>query len=717
MREKNKVFSSCVMCQGGKCGIEVTIEDNKVIKITGNKSHPFNEGQLCPKGLAGLEQLYDSDRLLKPKKKIDKNNWEAIEWDEALQIIVERMNHIKDKYGPESFLFMWGPTPPYKELFQGLAKSYGTPNQFAHTSICDANRRLAKKLTYNDYRPLPDFKNSDYILLFGANPLEAHKWFYFFKDVKNAVKRGAKLVVIDPRQTKSAKNADLWVSVKPGTDGALALSLAQVIIEEKLYNQEFIDKYSRGFTSFKAEVMQKKYNPENVSQITGVNTETIYTIARRFAKSKRQLADSWTGLDNQRQGIDAHRAVACLNALVGSVDAPGGMVFREEGRLKSPKFTNNIKAKPLHEEVGFSNLTASYGCRGLIPEAILNPGHVPTGPLLEEKITSLYNGQGIKGAFIYFTNPILADANSERWRKALSHLDFAVGYDIYQTDTLEAFPVGSIILPDTTYLERREVVKQYSNGALLTMYQKVVEPQYNAKSGYWTFVKLGKLLGYDSFQNFDEDDIESYLKMRLDIEQIDGSRVQLEELKRKGIWLANNYDEPKYYRYGRLLNGKFNFTLDEDMESDLVKEFLQVGGNQAPVYELQTDNDKLKLITTGKLRCHTHSTTQNLPTLMNREGKNFLLINPEDAKEREIRDGEEVVVSSEIDRVTLTAKVTSEIRPGVVQASHGFGHTSENLRVAKGQGANINRLVDNLKLDPISGVSYLNETTVTINFI
>ncbi|SJZ89949.1 molybdopterin-containing oxidoreductase family protein [Selenihalanaerobacter shriftii] len=714
MIDKNKVFSSCVMCQGGKCGIEVTIEDEKATKINGNKLHPFNEGRLCPKGLAGLEQLYDPDRLLIPKQKVAKDKWQKITWDDALQLITKNMQEIKRKYGAESFLFMWGPTPPYKELFQGLAKSYGTPNQFAHTSICDANRRLAKKLTYNDYRPLPDFKNSDYILLFGANPLEAHKWFYFYKDVKGALKRGAKLVVIDPRQTKSAKNADLWLSIKPGTDGALALSLAHIIIKEELYNKEFINKYSRGFASFKAEVMQEKYNPENVSQITGINTKIIYTIARQFAKSKQQLADSWTGLDNQKQGINAHRAVACLNALVGSVDALGGMVFREEGRLKSPEFTNNIKAKPLHEEVGFSNLTAGYGCRGLIPEAILTPDHVPTGPLLEKEITSLYKGQGIKGAFIYFTNPILADANSERWRKALGNLDFAVGYDIYQTDTLEAFPVGSIILPDTTYLERSEVVKQYSNGALLTMYQKVVEPKGEAKSGYWTFVKLGKLLGFDSFQNFDEGDIESYLKMRLDIEQVDGSQVQLEELKRKGIWLANNFDEPKYYRYDQLLNGKFNFALDLDMESDLVKEFLRVGGNQTPIYKLQESNNKLKLITTGKLRCHTHSTTQNLPALMARKGKNSLLINPEDAKKREIRDGEKVIVNSEIDTVRLTAKVTNEIREGVVQSSHGFGHTSEKLRIAKGQGANINRLVDNLKLDPISGVSYLNEMEVVI---
>jgi len=278
--------SICTICDPHtQCGLDVFVKDSKVVKVEGSDAHPYNRGTLCAKGSATRQYIYHKDRIQTPLKRVGprgSSQFEAISWDEALDTIAEKCLEIKKDYGPESVVFFSGFTKYFRPYLRRLTHSFGSPNYTTESSTCHQATVMAQTLVYGA-PGVPDMKNTDCLLVWSANPF--HTNLGNGKNILNNIERGMKMIVVDPRNTPTTARAHLHLQLRPGTDGALALSMAHVIIEENLYDQEIIANYSYGFTEYAAYV--KDFTPERGEALTGVPAAKIRQAARMFAGVNR----------------------------------------------------------------------------------------------------------------------------------------------------------------------------------------------------------------------------------------------------------------------------------------------------------------------------------------------------------------------------------------------------------------------------------------------
>lgn len=327
----NTVCSLCV----DNCGMEVEVEDGIISKIKGLKEHPFSKGQLCIKGMMARELAYTEDRLKFPLKK-EKGEWKEISWDEALDISCEKLNHLSEKWGRESLIVYFGDPM----IFQGLGmyymklfcQLYGTPNLCCTGSLCNVTKVFGNILTCGRWTS-PDYENSKMIILWGTNPLVSSLKTRL--KILNAKKDDAKIVVIDPRFTQSAKIADKHIAIRPGTDGALALGMINVIIKEELYDRDFVEKYTTGFSDLKE--LAEGYTPSKVEDITYIKSSTIKDLARSFATIKPSSIDQGSALEHHTNGMQNIRAVTLLLSITGNLDIKGGNIFPNVVPTPQPK--------------------------------------------------------------------------------------------------------------------------------------------------------------------------------------------------------------------------------------------------------------------------------------------------------------------------------------------------------------------------------------------
>ncbi|MEX2032105.1 MAG: molybdopterin-dependent oxidoreductase, partial [Dehalococcoidia bacterium] len=317
--------SCCNMC-GGQCGIMVHVVNGVVEKIEPNNWNPTNytnistdwfdgyttengskEGSMiCPKGNAGIMALYDPDRVKKPLKRTnpDKSEgadpkWQEISWDQAIEEIAGKMKVLRDA-GEAHKLIWFSEDHSFTHPQQDFCALYGTPNYSNHANLCDVSRKASFKTVMGNDRPLADFLQSKYVMLFGWNPTSALKWVHLGRIIPRAIERGMKLVVVDPYMSDTAAKASEWVSIRPATDGALALAMAHVIIRDNLYDKEFVARWTVGFDEFSNYVRDK--TPAWAEQITAVKAATIERLARELATTKPALVDVWSGPGQHSNG-------------------------------------------------------------------------------------------------------------------------------------------------------------------------------------------------------------------------------------------------------------------------------------------------------------------------------------------------------------------------------------------------------------------------------
>ncbi|MFQ6089705.1 MAG: molybdopterin-dependent oxidoreductase, partial [Candidatus Methanofastidiosia archaeon] len=315
IRDEKSIPSVCLQCDAG-CGIKARVVNEKVVKIEGNPIHPVNNGKLCPKGHAGLQVLYNPDRIKGPLKRVGERGsgeWKEISWNEAIDIVSENLKELREKGEPQSLVFMTGRVRgQMKGLIERFMKAFGSPNIVGHDSLSDNGSVLAHYLMQGvkDFFGY-DFENANYILSFGLGFIETSRPTVHLLKAFGHLRRErilrAKIVQVDTRFSVSAAKADEWIPIKPGTDGALALGFAHVILREKLYDEEFLEN-TQGFDLFK-ELVLEEYSPETVSKITGILKETIERIAIEFAETKPQIALGGRGAGMQTNGIYNRMAI------------------------------------------------------------------------------------------------------------------------------------------------------------------------------------------------------------------------------------------------------------------------------------------------------------------------------------------------------------------------------------------------------------------------
>ena len=679
MSKETVVKTNCFFCPE-YCGVNVHVRDGQITKVEGMQEHPVSHGKLCPKGASAKDWGYAPDRLLHPLKR-ENGGFKQISWDEALDIIAEKLTDIKQRYGARALATCEGRALNEQSLqCHGLigrfCDVFGTPNRFSVEAVCYRPRVMGHILTYGKVG-VAEIANSKCVVLWGNNPRNAMP--VESRLVEEAREKGAKLLVIDPYRTYWAKKADVHAQPRPGSDCALALALLNVIITEELYDPEFVDNWTVGFDKLAEHV--KSYPPEEAEKITGVPAQTIKDLARTWATTKPAcLSQGGNTLDQQTDGVQIARAIAIIQAITGNIDVPGGWV-RATTPLQDPiygmgmRLLDRVAEKPLgtdefplfHEIFG----TVLGDCQGhMVLDAILTGKPYP-----------------IKALMVSGANMVLTWPNANKVKEVLAKLEFLVVMDHFMTETAE---FADLVLPAANWLERDNLIEYTYLRALpiIMLRQKAVEVG-ECWSDTNFYLRLAKRMGYnDSFPWENEDDVLDYVL------QPSGLTVKtLREEHPAGITLGTiHYGE--YKEAGFWTPSKKVEIYSETMAKHGYDPLpVHVEPLEGPISTPELAREyPLVLLHGGRNLQFLHSSLYRIPRLGKSMREPLAEIHPDTAAKYGIKDGDMAMIESKRGSVKMRAKVTDDILPGVLKVPHGWGGE-----------ANANLLTDEATADPLSG--------------
>jgi len=664
--ETKIVKSICTMCLTC-CGIEAYVRDGKLVRVSGMKEHPLNK--LCVKAKGIKELLYSKERITEPLKNTD-GVWERISWDEAFDIIGHRLEKARETYGAKTLVVHLG--NPFIGTHIGRVASrfcslYGTPNYTSSASLGYVAKAIGHGLSLsNRMLPLsPSYEKTRCVVVWGHNPQQSN--IMEAAAILSAKRGGTKIIVIDPRRTPLAKRATLHLQIKPGTDCALALGLLNVIISERLYDENFVKEWTVGFDNLREHV--KKYRPEVVEKTIWVPAETIRTMARMYATNKPATITQGVSLDHCPNAVQNSRAISILIAITGNLDIPGGNIYDFPLRQTSLRIKERVNVA---EAIG-----AQYPIFGKFTS------ETTAMPVADTILTE--KPYPVKALIVQGSNPVLTWPNTNKVREAFQKLDLLVVADLFMTETAK---LADIFLPVTTFLEK-EILRDYNFEGLplIIMSNKAVEPAGNCLEDWRIWSELGKKMGYADYfpwQSMDE----------LAATLLESSGITPEELRQNpGGILYHDPNQEKYKEYGlNTPSGKveiFSQTM-ADYGYDPLPTFTEPVGSLASNPNI-TKEYPLMLITGTRVNAFTHSRHRNITQLRKLVPQPSVEINTTTAQNLSIADGDQVIVESPKGSIKLRAEVTGDIHPKVISLQHGWNE------------ANANILTDDEEHDPISG--------------
>ncbi|MBN9392287.1 MAG: molybdopterin-dependent oxidoreductase [Chloroflexi bacterium] len=781
-REAGQWIPSCCNMCGGQSGILAHVVNGVVEKIEPNNWNPNNYsnistdffdgytqeygcaegGALCPKGNAGIMQLYDPDRLKKPLKRTNPDRsvgadpkLQEISWDQALDEIAAKMKTLRD--AGEAHKLVWlSEDASFTDLQDDFCKLYGTPNFSMHSNLCDVARKASFTAVMGEDRPIADFIQSKYIMLWGWNPTSAIKWVYLPRILTRAIERGARLVVIDPYLSDTAVKGQEWVPIRPGTDGALALAMGNVIIRDNLYDKDFVSKWVVGFKEYSDYVKDK--TPQWAEQITGVPAKTIERLAHEVATIKPACIDAWSGPGQHSNGVQGGRAIAILGALIGGYDRPGTMMIVDK------RGGSHIAVDP-----------DDTGAKGFKQVRADDLSKYPMGHksgVYTQLFANLAEGKGPyqpKMLVCNYQNPMMSVPGSQTVAKGLAKLETVVVIDTMLSETAM---MADYVLPGTNYLERYDLNSHWVTWSVLGLRQPVVKPLFGQPAEYEAITALGRRLDLkdksgkqffmvgplsgkpiESLTEWYEDYLSNELKKG-------APGITLQELKALpgAVWIDKK--GTTYQKYANALSADALKTAwyDGDPQAEgtvIYNKDKSQGGTKIgvvvdgkPVVGFKTRTGKIELyakwmvdkkdangnplnplpaytprdwqptadfplyLINWKEASHTHTRTQNNAWLLEIKPANPLIIHPDTAAKYGVADGQEVTVESPYGKVTAKIKTSKRMHREVVGLQHGFGHTALG-RNAKGRGTSDAPLRP-AKSDPLSGMALHKEACVRI---
>ncbi len=679
------VPSMCEMCVW-RCGLIAKVKDGRVVKLDGNPDHPHSRGKLCPRGQSGLMNTYDPDRVLTPLIRAGQRGeglFRKASWDEALDIVAQNMLKIKEKYGAEAMVF--SSTHNLSQVqFENLLYAFGSPNYGTQRSLCFNAMIVANLMTYGMEEPARIYDDDlQYILLTGRNLFEAISTSET-SDLSHAIDRGAKVVYLDPRYTKTASKASEWLPIKPGNDLAFHLALLHIIIGETLYDQDFVAKNTLGFDELKNEVA--RYTPEWAAPLTGIPAETILRIAHEFAAAApHALAHNGWRTSNFVNSFHTQRAISILNALVGN----WGVVLTASAGEESG--TLGVPPQPAYPRVSALRLDGVPWKYPVVPFKL---------GVFQELRDNIVSGDPYQahGWFISRQNPIMSLPDRTKTLEAFGKMDFIATVDIVLNDTAW---FSDVVLPEASYLERYDPLLPVGDKAFIR--QPVIEPQGEAKSALWIYKQLGERLGLgDYFQYADEED---YIR-----QQLAPLGISLEAVKAKGYAEAPETPHPEEASEPEWTTPSGKIELYSDT-------LAKVGFSGVPTWEEppQPAEGQFYLLT-GKVATGTQFGTQNNQLLHKYSDEPQLWMNAQTADALGLETDDWVEVTSEVGQLHTRLLATQAIRPDCVYMTPGYGHLSKGLKTAFGIGAS-DSAVHVTHTDPISGGQALTQTFVTVKKI
>lgn len=714
-------YRTCNLCEA-MCGIEVTLADNQIVAIRGDKDDPLSKGHICPKAVA-LQDIYnDPNRLKKPQRRTD-TGWEEISWEEAFDEVVEKFTGIQEEFGANALgVYLGNPnvhnTGSMLYVTQ-LNRALGSKNRFSATSVDQLPHHLASLFMFGHQLlfPVPDIDRTDFFLALGANPLASNGSMMTAPGMENRLKalrkRGGRFVLIDPRKTESAALADDHHFIRPGSDVLFLLAFINVLFAEGLVKPGRLEAFTDGMDALKAAVAD--YTPEAVENVTGISTKLIKQLATDFAMAESAVCYGRMGVSTQAFGALCQWLIYSINILTGNLDAPGGAMF----------------ANPAIDLV---KLTAGRGQRGSfakrhsrVRNLPSNGGEFPAATMAEEILTP---GEGqIKAMLTIAGNPVLSTPNGGQLDKALKSLEYMVAIDIYINETTRH---ANIILPPASGLENDHYDLVFHLLAVRNTAKyspALFEPEPGCKRDWEIFRELyQRLRSRRKRKSSLGARFQEWLNWLpphrvLDIGLRSGAHGNWGGKKFSGLSLRKLKKHPHGVDLGPLTPclPRRLFTRSKRIElapeiylSDLprVKQFLTDKS-------AATEDRPLLLIGRRHVRSN-NSWMHNSARLVKGKNRCTVMIHPDDAAKLKIEDQETVTVASAVGEVQLPAEVTDGIMPGVVSIPHGWGHgrkgVVQDVAVAH-PGVSVNDLTDHRLIDELSGNAAVNGVPVSVSTV
>jgi anaerobic selenocysteine-containing dehydrogenase len=748
--------SVCLLCPGG-CGIKVLKVDDRAVKIEGRTDYPLNPGGICPLGMGGLQLLYnEKTRFTSPMKRVGargSDNFQAITWEDALDMLAERLSSLRDNGRKQALAVIDGNLrgSTISVMIERFLKEFGSPNYMRIPSSQDTDSTAAYIMTGRQSPFAYDLENSDYILSFGSGLLEGwgapgrviNAWgLWRSGDLKDRVQ----VIQIEPRASNTASKADRWIPAKPGTYAALALGISHVIIQEALYDAGFVEKYSYGFDDFRSSdgiehkgfktLILENYSPEKVEQITGVDAHEIRLIGRDFANAASPVAICGRGKGALYGSIYESMSVLSLNALVGGINRSGGIFIHDPLPLAGLHDPRTDSAA----EDAFNGASLDKAGSGDYPFSI---------SLLNNLADSIHT------ILVFSSNPAFTIPDGGRLRSALEKIPFIVSLSPYRDETAL---MADLILPDHTHLEKIDDIVwpaglQYPLYGLST---PVVEPLYDTRSSGDVILELAKKIGGQTAEAFPWADYEEVLKARVKglfdaqagMTAYDGSSQpwrclqqddiaspdyrdfdeMWDKIKENGMWYRPVYPARDPDNLFKTASGRFEFyssLIESSLKGiDIRAMGIKASGDEIyiPHYEKTSlEEDKafpLRMCPYEFINLSSGwipSPPYLYKTLFEdqlKKGQSFLEINPETAEQYNLKQGDRVFVESPKGRIQALVNIFEGAMPGIVFMPMGLGHRAYD-DFLRNKGSNPNEIIHG-GIDPLSGLTIWWDTPVRL---
>jgi anaerobic selenocysteine-containing dehydrogenase len=753
------VKSICKLCPGG-CGVEVRKVDGRAVKIEGRTDFPVNPGGICPLGMGGLQLLYNEEnRFTGPMKRVGprgSGKFQNITWDEALGTLAGRISSLRNRGNAGEILGIDGnrAQTTMSLMVERFIKAVGSPNYMRIPSSEDTARMVDSLMQGNEGSTGYDLENSDFILSFGSGLLEGwgspgrvlNAWSLWRSE---ASKGRVRVVQVESRASNSASKADQWLPVKPGTETALALGIAHVIIKEDLYDKVFVENSTFGFSDWDSsdgkshkgfrEMVLEKYSPEQVSGITGTDINDIVSLARDFAGAKAPIALCGKGKGYLNGSLYEFMSVRALNSLVGNINRLGGLSVHDPIQLAllpdielDAIAEDSLKIKRLDRGNEGEIYPFTHSLFNNLTKAILSGTESPVDTLL-----------------VFSANPSFTLPDGGDFRRALEKIPLIVSFSPYRDETAY---MADLILPDHNYLEKTDDVVcppglQYP---LYGLTQPVVDPIYDTKNSGDVIIQLAKMVGGSVGNSFPWQDYEEVLKLRvrglfdssIGLTTYDKSRPAWEgmqdvsdlkpdynsfdemwdRVKSGGLWYRPVSGIKAQNQLFKTPSGKFEF-YSSRLESVLNGLGVEGMGEVIGI-SVNTDEAFLPHYEPLHFKTEEHSFPLKMvpyeiinlasdwlpspPYLMKTlfanqllDEDSFIEINPDTAMEFDLKEGDYVYIESSKGKVQVRVNIFEGAMPGIVYMPLGLGHRAYD-DFLYGKGVNPNEIICGGS-DPLSG--------------
>jgi anaerobic selenocysteine-containing dehydrogenase len=708
---------TCSICEA-LCGLKIEVEDGIIQSVKGNPDDPLSKGYICPKGVALQDIHLDQDRLKKPVKKIG-NEWVEVSWQEAIEEVAQKLHSTRQKYGRRAVgVYSGNPNAHnYSSLlvnsfFHGALKS---KSRFSATSADQLPHMFAGFMMFGHQLllPIPDLERTEHFIIMGGNPLVSNGSIMTAPNMKKRLKaiqnRGGKVIVLDPRKTQTAKLANEYYGIRPGTDAFFLAAFLHTLFKENLIKAGRWQSFSKGLEHVRHSV--ESFFPERVAEICGIEAEVIINMAREFANQKKAVLYGRLGVCTQEFGGLCAWFIHVINIVTNHFDEPGGSMFTHPA-------VDLIELSKKTGDVGHYNIWQSR-VRGL-PEF---GGELPVSTMAEEIDTP---GEGqIRAMMMIAGNPVLSSPNSDRLENALQSLDFMVSLDMYINETSQ---YADLIIPPTSPLERDHFGLVFHTLAVrnTVKYSKpLFTPHQDAKHDWEVLLLLAeRLLQLNgTFKGRYQ-----ALKMKM-LRFFTPSRLLATALRvgpygsgftpfKKGISLTSLKKSPNGFDLGALhasLPEKL-CTPDKLIQIAPVVLIEDIQRLLTKYHDYNHNKDTFLLIGRRHLRSN-NSWLHNSRRLQGGRNHCDLLINDQDAARLNIHDKSSVKIISRVGALIVDIKISQDIMPGVVSLPHGWGHGKSGVKMSIAQnkpGDNINQLTDELYIDSLTGNAGFNGLIVDV---